>query len=231
MQLLIALLGVLGGTNGKKITPAETSLVVPAGSHVLARLEQRLSIRSTRPGDTIFLRVASAVRVGGNLAIPAGSFVEATVTSVDERVGQIEVGLRVRHLINARGDVSDVFAEDVTPNDSASRRGVAAVAEAGLPRNNGDVLVIGSPIALVVQSAFTVDTRRSLASAFGTAVRVVGTPPRLECFVVSTVATPNVIVPGTPGTPAVGEFPAVPATPDVVVSGTPIGSGHWQHCR
>lgn len=212
---------------------AETSAVLPAGSRVLTRLAQPLSLRSALPADTIYFHVVSAVRVGRQMVIPRGAFVEATISNLDERDvnGRLEVRLRLRRLIDAGGDIADFFAVDASPNDSAYRRGVIGVAEVESPGDNGDILPTGSPITLVAQSAFTADTHRSLASAFGGAARVVGSPPRLECFVASRITTPDVRIPGTPGTPAVGDFPAVPSTPDVVLPGTPTSLGHWQPCR
>lgn len=214
-------------------TLAETSAVIPAGSRVLTRLTQPLSMRSALPGDTIYFRVVSAVRVGTQLAIPRGALVEATISNLSERGvnGRPELRLRLRRLIDAGGDMADLFAVDASPNDSTYRRGIIAVTDAGGRGDNGDILATGSPIALVAQSAFTVDTHPSRATAFGSAVRVIGSPPRLECFVASTITTPDVRIPGTPGAPAVGDLPAVPSTPDVVLPGTPISLGHWQSCR
>ena len=162
---------------------------------MLTRLAQPWSARLARPGDSIYLRVASALLVGGEVVIPAGSFLEATVNSVPDRpsANRLELRLRFRRLLNAQGDIADVFAIDDVPNDSAYRRGVTAIAD--VPGRD-QVVTTGSTIVLVVEGALTVDPRRSLARAFGRAVRVVGSPPRLECLVQSVVPTPDVIIPG-----------------------------------
>jgi hypothetical protein len=197
---------------------------------MLTYLAQPLSAHSARPGDTIYLRVASALSLDGQVVIAPGSYVEATVSSLPTQSssGRIEIGLRFRRLLGAQGDIADVFSLDAIPNDSAYRRGVTAVAD--LPGRDL-VVTMASPIALVVASAFTVDTRRSLASAFGRNVRVVGSPPRLECLVQSTVSFPDVIIGGTPPTPAIGDFPGTPGTPDIITPGTSNVSEFWEPCR
>ena len=43
--------------------------------------------------------------------------------------------------------------------------------------------------------------------------------------------TADVIVPGTPGTPAMGDVPATPGIPSMVIPGTPGTPGFWYACR
>jgi hypothetical protein len=239
--LFVLLTGLAGGAvihvNPAKPLPvpttrasAETSLVVTPGLRMLTYLGEPLSAQSARPGDTIYLRVASALFVGGQAVIAAGSYIEATVNRITTQAssGRIEIGLRFRRLLGAQGDVADIFSVDAAPNDSTYRRGVTAVAD--LP-GRGQVVTMRSSIALVVESAFTVDTRRSLASAFGRKFRVVGSPPRLECLAQSVMWSPDVIIPGTPPTPAIGNFPGTPGTPDIIMPGTSNLSELWEPCR
>ena len=82
------------------------------------------SLGAALPGDTIYFHVVSAVRVGRQMVIPRGAFVEATISNLDEREvnGRLEVRLRFRRLIEAGGDIADLFAVDASPNDSAYRR-------------------------------------------------------------------------------------------------------------
>src|SRR5690349_22722060 len=173
---------------------AETALVVPAGSRMRAHLAQPMSARATRVGDTIYLRVSSPLVVDGRAVIPAESFIEATVRRAPEQTsaGRLEIGLRFRRVISARGDLADVFTVGAAPNDDG---GVTAVAD--LPAGD-QVVTMSSTIALVVETAFTVDSRQSLASTLGRRVRVIGSPPRVECLVQATVAAPDIHIPGTP---------------------------------
>jgi hypothetical protein len=139
----------------------------------------------------------------------------------------LELGVRLRRLITAQGDIADVFVTRRAPNDSMYRRGVLAVAD--FPGRD-QVVTMAPTVALVAEDAFTVDTRRSLARAFGRRVRVVGSPPRIECFV-EAVATPGSRIPGTPPTPPIGDIPGTPGTPDIVLPETPGIRESWQLCR
>ena len=239
--LLVLFGGLLGGTIVQAsparlpLVPAtrqspETALFVPAGSRMRAQLAEPLSAESVRPGDTIYLRVAAPLVVAGRVVIDRGSFVESTVNRGPEREssGRIALGLRFRRVVSAHGDVADVFTADRTPNDSVYRRGITAVAD--LPGGD-EVVVTTSPIAIVVESAFTVDARGSRASAFGRRVRVVGSTPWLECLVQSVVPTPDTWIPGTPPTPPIGDVPGTPGTPDMLIPGTPSIVESWQPCR
>jgi hypothetical protein len=207
----------------------ETSLVVPAGARLLTRLGHALSVRAVRPGDTIYLRVAAPLTIGGQAVVAAGSYVEVIVNNVPEQAsaGRIGPGVRLRRLITAQGDIADVFVARRAPSDSMYRRGVLAVAD--LPGRD-QVVTMAATVALVVEDAFTVDTRRSLARAFGRRVRVVGSPPRIECLV-EAAAAPGSRIPGTPPTPAIGDIPGTPGTPDIVLPETPGIRESWQLCR
>ena len=205
-------------------------LVVPAGSRMLTQLAEPLSARTARPGDTIYFRVASSLVVRGQAVMEQGSFLEATVTTVPERspAGRLEIGLRVRRLISGNGDVADIFTAGGAPNGSAYRRGVTAIADVSA---RDQVVTMASTVPLVVENAFTVDSRRSRATALGARIRVVGTPPRVECLVQSIVPTPDVIIPGTPPTSPIGDVPGTPGTPEIVIPGTPNMAQTWQPCR
>jgi len=85
-------------------------------------------------------------------------------------------------------------------------------------------------MALVVERGFVVDEHRAAVAPFTGDVRVAGSPPHLECYVTRVRVTPDVVLPGTPATPSVGEVPGAPGTPDVRIPGTPTKVGSWQLC-
>ena len=148
---------------------AESGLVVvPSSTPVLTLLERELSLSSVRPGDSIYVRLASSVRVDTQTVIPTGSIIQATVSSVVERSAltrRFELTIRFRRLVKPGGTVGDVFVITRPPDDSAYRRGALAVAEVVLASGQGDVLPRGSMLALVMRSSFTVDARRLIANA------------------------------------------------------------------
>jgi len=73
------------GTSGSEIGMNDSSsetIVVPAGTRMNVRLDTGLNSGRNRTGDTFSASVEEAVRVGGRTAIPAGSTVHGTVSSV-----------------------------------------------------------------------------------------------------------------------------------------------------
>lgn len=149
---------------------AESGLViVPAGTTVLTLLDRELPVKSARPGDSIYFRVAAAVRVDTQTVIPTGSLIQATLSSIAERSAperRFELTVRFRQLLKPGGAVSDVFVIARAPDDTTYRRGAISFAEVVVPSDSRSVLPRGSAISLVMRSAFTLDSRRFIASAW-----------------------------------------------------------------
>lgn len=61
-------------------TPQAQSVTVPAGTAIPLTLVSPIKSRSTKRGDTVRAMVAFPVTTGTQLAIPAGTYVEGTVT-------------------------------------------------------------------------------------------------------------------------------------------------------
>jgi len=91
-------------------TPAETEFVVATGTRVLLRLTNSVNTKHTSAGDHVYLQTAVPVFVNGRLVIPAGSYVEGTVTDSHQagRVkGRSDLTLRFDSLTLANGVVRD----------------------------------------------------------------------------------------------------------------------------
>jgi hypothetical protein len=111
-------------------------LVVPAESVVGLQIETFLTSETARVEDPVRARVTRDVRVGGQVAIPAGSRVDGSVTLV-ERGGKFKevarLGVRFHTLILEDGtrlpmNTESVFREGVPPaGESAAKVGGAAV--------------------------------------------------------------------------------------------------------
>ena len=65
--------------------PAAPTITVPAGTAVPLTLMNPVKSKSTKPGDQVRALVAFPVTVGSRLAIPAGTFVEGTITQVSAK--------------------------------------------------------------------------------------------------------------------------------------------------
>src|SRR5437588_616435 len=64
-------------------------ITVPSGTKVLLVLKNSLSTRNARPGDGVYLQSTFPVMAQGHVAIPAGTFVQGSVSSV-KRSGRVK---------------------------------------------------------------------------------------------------------------------------------------------
>src|SRR5262249_18590024 len=74
---------------------------IPKGSHVLLRLVNSITTRTARPGDYVYFRTASPIAAGGDILVPADSYVQGVVIrSVRSgRVkGNAELSIRIDNL-------------------------------------------------------------------------------------------------------------------------------------
>ncbi len=116
--------------------PEFVELVVPADAVIGLQLETTVSSDRARVEDAVEARVTRDVRVGGRVAIPAGSLVHGTVTEV-ERGGKVRerarLGIRFHTIVLASGDklalrTDPITREGASPGrESAAKIGGAAV--------------------------------------------------------------------------------------------------------
>jgi hypothetical protein len=116
--------------------PEFVELVVPADSVVGLQLETTVSSERAKVEDAVEARVTRDVRVGGRIAIPAGSVVHGTVTEV-QRGGKVRerarLGIRFHTVVLGNGDrlalrTDAVIREGTSPGrESAAKIGGAAV--------------------------------------------------------------------------------------------------------
>jgi hypothetical protein len=93
---------------------------IPQGAHVLLRMENSLSTRTAKEGDFVYLRTAVPIASAGEIAVPAGSYVQGVVTESKQsgRVkGRAQMAIRLETLTLASGKVYK-FAPHVNSVDS-----------------------------------------------------------------------------------------------------------------
>jgi hypothetical protein len=81
---------------------------IPKGSHALLRVINAISTRTAREGDYIYMRTATPIVSGGEIVVPAESYVQGVVTrSVRSgRVkGKAELAIRIETLTLPSGKV------------------------------------------------------------------------------------------------------------------------------
>ena len=116
--------------------PALVELIVPADAVMGLQLETTVSSERAKVEDAVDARVTRDVRVGGRVAIPAGSVVHGTVTEV-ERGGKVRerarLSIRFHTVVLGNGDrlalrTDAITREGTSPGrESAAKIGGAAV--------------------------------------------------------------------------------------------------------
>jgi hypothetical protein len=110
---------------------------IPPGAHVLLRMENTLTTRTAKPGDFVYLRTATPVAAGGQIIVPAGSYVQGAVVRAVRpgRVkGRSELSIRLDTLTLPSGadhkiapqlssvDAGD-HAQQVSPTENIVKQG------------------------------------------------------------------------------------------------------------
>jgi len=85
-----------------------TAADIPKGTHVLLRLENSITSRTTQPGDMVYFRTASPIIVNSRIVVTPNAYAQGTVTVV-KRPGRVsgrgELGLRLDSLALPSGRV------------------------------------------------------------------------------------------------------------------------------
>jgi hypothetical protein len=97
MKYIILLLPLLG-----------SAADIPQGAHVLLRMENSVNTRTAKEGDFVYLRTAFPIASAGDIAVPAGSYVQGVVSMSKQsgRVkGRAQLAIRLETLTLASGKV------------------------------------------------------------------------------------------------------------------------------
>ena len=109
--------------------PQFVELTVPSDSVIGLQLETTVTSERARVEDPVEARVTRDVRVGGRVAIPAGSLVHGTVTEV-ERGGKVRerarLGIRFHTVTLANGEKLALRTDAITREGSDPGRESAA---------------------------------------------------------------------------------------------------------
>ena len=99
---------------------AAAAAEIPRGAHVLPRMENSLNTRTAQAGDFVYLRTAVPIANAGEIAVPAGSYVQGVVSEAKRsgRVkGRAQLAIRLETLTLASGKVYK-FAPHLSAVDS-----------------------------------------------------------------------------------------------------------------
>jgi len=81
------------------LASAVSAAEIPAGTHLLLRMEHSVSTRTAKAGDGVHLRTSTPVSVDGRIVLPVGTWVSGTIQRVERRgrlhgQGRLEIGLK-----------------------------------------------------------------------------------------------------------------------------------------
>jgi hypothetical protein len=81
---------------------------IPAGTHLLLRMENSVSSRTAKAGDGVYFRTVSPVSAGGRIVVPPGSYAQGIVTRAERGKrahGQAELEIQLVRLMLTNGEV------------------------------------------------------------------------------------------------------------------------------
>ena len=113
MKFLCALFlaGILSTASGAEI---------PAGTHLLLRMEHSVSSRTAKVGDGVHLRTSVPVSAGGRIVVPIGSYAQGVISQVKRgKHSQLEIQLVMLMLPN--GEVFQVSPKTSSAESTTSR--------------------------------------------------------------------------------------------------------------
>jgi hypothetical protein len=80
---------------------AATAAEIPKGTHVLLRMMNSVNTRTAGEGDQVYLQTASPIAADNQILIPAGSYVQGTISHAKRSgkvAGRAELGIRLETL-------------------------------------------------------------------------------------------------------------------------------------
>jgi hypothetical protein len=80
---------------------------IPAGTHLLLRMEHPVSSRTAKVGDGVHLRTSVPISAGGRIVVPIGSYAQGTVSQV-KRGKRAGLQLQLMTLMLPSGEVLTV---------------------------------------------------------------------------------------------------------------------------
>ena len=163
------------------VGPTYDELVIAADSVIGLEIESAITSERARVEDPVVARVTRDVKVGGRVAIPAGSKVNGEVTTV-ERGGRLKerarLGVRFTSIVLADGtrvpiDTETIYREGDSPtNESAAKIGGGAIGGAII----GGILGGGKGAAIGTAIGAGAGTGAVMAGGRNAATLPAGTP-------------------------------------------------------
>jgi hypothetical protein len=223
-----------GGVLGWAQAPADsaegsTAITLAAGTKVELVVTEPVWAASAKSGDPLYMQTNFPVVAGGQIAIPAGSWVQGTIEGISKptrRQSRAQLQVLFTTVIFADGYAVTLPGADPSQPVSASSSAMTAATVTVEVSTANDLLLdngaqvemtLGAPLALdaaEVAKAIPL-THAPAPGQFKSATRCRPTPGDS-----GTPGTPDTVIPGSPGTPST-TIPGGPGMPDITIPGTP----------
>ena len=97
---------------------------IPAGTHLLLRMEHSVSTRTAKVGDGVHLRTSVPISAGGRIVVPIGSYAQGVVSEV-KHGKQAGIQLQLMTLMLPNGEVLSVAPKTSSVESDQDRQGAA----------------------------------------------------------------------------------------------------------
>lgn len=228
--------------------PQQPQIVVPAGTTVPVAITQAVWAKSAKAGDRVYAETVFPIAVNGQMAIPAGTYVQGQIDSLTRPrlfSPHAQFQIHFTQLVFANGYVaafgkpaiSPSGTQSAQPNDvlpAVSDPYVDVSSASDILLDNGTQMEMALQLPVVLDGGRVADAVRSSNPLQPTAFKSAtlcrptagtpGTPGTPDTVIPGTPGTPDTVIPGAPGQPDI-VIPGTPATPDTVIPGTPGTAG------
>lgn len=214
------------------------SITLASGTKMELAVVAPVWMKTAKAGDPLYLQTTFPVIASGNVAVPAGSYVQGTILNVKRPSrfnGHGEVDVLFKAIIYASG-YAVILPEAPTPGaanatpPTAAKLTVQVSAANDLLLDNGTQfeMTLAAPLDLDAAQVTEAQTqaRPIVPGTLRSATRcrptsgTPGTPGTSDTVIPGTPGTPSTTIPGGPGMPDI-TIPGTPATPDTVIPGSP----------
>ena len=116
--------------------PRSETMIIPAGTSVLASLETRLSTDTNNSGNQFRARTVEPILVNGKVVVPTGAMIHGTLSDVQDSgkiKGRARMTLNYEEIEDARGQMHRISAQPLTLQaDSNTKGDVEKIAAGGV---------------------------------------------------------------------------------------------------
>jgi len=99
---------------------------IPAGTHLLLRMENSISSRTAKAGDGVYFRTVTPLSAGGRIVVPPGSYAQGIVTRAERGKrahGQAGLEIQLIMLMLANGEVITASSRTTSISSEEASKG------------------------------------------------------------------------------------------------------------